>query len=228
MPPSTIVAILLIPVLLLIDALCYQIALPVTIDIQHGNGTLTVGGTYLPLGRIGQPLSLQFAPHDPLVHEYQIDGSDSTNNLNLDSYYLQQISGSFYYRLQAWMRDLDGTSRWRNLEIQANGHTQESLAWPANGGTVALPATSNLHIALQLQRPETPMALNLNLSNQQTLQIMLDRHDRQLRVIKLITNQTVAKAFFPVDVAPFAAMVIDTLVRILLWAVGVLLAVQLI
>jgi hypothetical protein len=227
-PRPTLVTILLIPILLLIDTFCYQIALPVTIDIQHGDGTLTVGNTNLSLGQIGQPLALEFAPHDPLVHEYQIDGSDSTNNLNLDTTYLSQIANSPYYRFQAWMRDLNGTSRWRNLEIQANGRTQKSVAWPNNGSVVTLPTASAIHISLQLQRPETPMALDLQLSNQQTLQIILDRNDRLLAVINLDTNQTIASAFFPVDIAPFAAMIVDTLVRILLWACGVLLTVQLI
>src|SRR5260370_28349301 len=118
---------------------CYQVTLPVEITFQQGAGMLTVGSTQLALGHIAQPLALQFPPHDPLVHEYQLDGSDSTNNLNLDTTYLSQIASSPYYRLQAWMRDLDGTSRWRDLTISANGHTYTSTAWPDNASQVALP-----------------------------------------------------------------------------------------
>jgi hypothetical protein len=226
-PRPTLAAILLIPILLLIDTLCYQVAMPVTIDIQQGQGTLTVGSIHLSLGKVGQVLTLQFPPHNPLVHEYQIDGSDSTNNLDLDTGYLSQIADSFYYRLQAWMRDLDGTSRWRDLEIQANGHVQKSLSWPENGSTIVLPEASNIHISLQLQRPETPMSLNLLLSDRQTIQITLDRNDRKLTAINLDPYETIANAFFPVDAAPFAAMIVDTLVRILLWALSALLAIQL-
>ncbi len=217
---------LLIPLLLLIDLLCYQIALPVGIDIQPKHSILTVGSTQLALGNIAQPLALQFAPHDPLVHEYQLDGSDSTNNLDLDTTYLSQIASSPYYRLQAWMRDLDGTSRWRNLTISANGRAITSTVWPSNGTQVTLPNASNIHISVQLQRPETPMSLNLVLNNGSTLQIMLDRNNRRLTVTNLTTAQKVASTFFPLDPAPFAAMLVDTFVRIVLWALIVLLVVQ--
>lgn len=219
------VALLLIPILLLVDALCYQIALPVAINIQRGTGTLTVGSIHVPLGKLSAPQSLRFVAHNPLFHEYQIDGSDSTNNLNLDTNYLSQIASSPYYRFQAWMRDLDGTSRWRNLQIQAGGHLIQSIAWPGNGANFALPATQTLSISLQLQRPETPMSLDLFLENNRALQITLDRNDRLLTVSDLETAQTLVSTFFPIDPAPFAAMVIDTLVRILLWAVALLLTI---
>jgi hypothetical protein len=226
-PRPTLAAILLIPMLLLVDAFCYQVALPVKIDVVRGVGTLTVGGTRLALGKLDQLQSLQFVPHDSLVHEYQINGSDSTNNLDLDTTYLNQIADSPYYHLQAWMRDLDGTSRWRDLEIQAGGREVKSVAWPGNGEQVSLPNSPEILLSLQLQRPETPMSLNLVLSGSNILQITLDRNNRRITVINLGTDQTVASAFFPVDVAPFAAMVVDTLARILLWAAALLLVIQL-
>jgi hypothetical protein len=226
-PRPTLAAILLIPVLLLIDAFCYQITLPVTIDIQHGTGTLTVGSTRLALGKkLEQPQDLQFVPHNPLVHEYQLDGSDSTNNLDMDTTYLSQIASSPYYRVQAWMRDLDGTSRWRDLEIQANGREVTNIVWPTNGAKVTLPVASDIHVSLQLQRPETPMSLNLVLRGGRILQITLDRNNRQVTVSDLDTGSTIAGTFFLFDAAPFAAMVVDTLARILLWAVVLLLLVQ--
>ncbi len=226
-PRPTLLAMLLIPLLLLLDALCYQVTLPVTLDIQHGQGILTVGGTVLSLGKISEPLALSFPAVDPLVHEYQIDDSDSTNNQDLDTTYLSQISDSLYYRFQSWMRDLDGTSRWRGLRILANGRLVQQQVWPVGGGTVALPPAAHLQIDLQLQRPETPASLSLLLSDGQSIQVMLDRNDRELLVTDPVTDQTIARAFFPFDVAPFAAMVGDTVVRILLWALVILLAMQL-
>ena len=64
------------------------------------------------------------------LHEYQLDGSDSVNNPDLDTAYLQQIASSPYYRLQSWMRDLDGTSRWRDLEIEASGRVLNRVIGP--------------------------------------------------------------------------------------------------
>lgn len=220
-----LVVLLLIPFLLLIDALCYRVTLPVTITIQNGAGLLTVGSTRVSLGKISAAQSLQFVAHNPLVHEYQIDGSDSTNNLDLSPDYLSQIAGSPYYRFQSWMRDLDGTSRWRDLRIQASGRLVQSAAWPGNGASFTLPDTSTLQIALQLQRPETPLSLNLILNRSRILQITLDRNDRLITVSDLDTAQVLTSTFFPLDPAPFAAMVIDTLARILLWAIALLLVV---
>src|SRR6266446_299317 len=221
--------VLLALILLAVDALCYTVTLPIEIDMQGGTATLHVNSQTLSLGRLSTPVALQFASHDPVVHEYQLDGTDSTNNLTLDPTYLHSISSSPYYRFQAWMRDLDGTSRWRDLEVEANGLTAGGIIWPSNGSQVALPSAETLRVIVQLQRPETPMTLNLITVNGTILHITLDRNDRQIAVARDVPgqgdNQPVASAFFPVDSLPFVAMVVDTLVRIMLWAVAVLLLV---
>src|SRR5712692_6670143 len=132
-PLGTAILVLLALVLLVADGLCYRVALPVEIDIQGGRATLRVGSQALSLGTIATPVVLQFEPHDPLVHEYQLDGTDSTNNFTLDTTYLDSVASSPYYRFQAWMRDLDGTSRWQNLQVWADGHALGGTPWPANG-----------------------------------------------------------------------------------------------
>ncbi len=216
-------------ILLAIDALCYAVALPVEIDVEGGTATLQVDSQTLRLGNISTLVALQFAPHDPVVHEYQIDGTDSTNNLTLDPTYLQSISSSPYYRFQSWMRDLDGTSRWHNLEVSANSRSLGGTAWPPNGSQVALPNAGSIRISVELQRPETPMTLNLIEAGGAILHITLDRNDRQIAVTRDVpgqaANQPVISAFFPTNPLPFAAMVIDSLVRIALWAVLLLLVV---
>ncbi|HEY1351508.1 MAG TPA: glycosyltransferase family 39 protein [Ktedonobacteraceae bacterium] len=226
LPRSLLAALLLVPTLLLVDALCYQVRLPVSLDLEHGMGQLSAGSIHVTLGRLSEVQSLQFVAYDPLVHEYQIDGSDSTNNLNLDTGYLSTIAQSPYYRLQAWMRDLDGTSRWRDLRIQADGRLLLRVDRPANGAHFPLPAASHLLIDLQIQRPETPLALLLVQRNRRAIAITLDRNNRALTVSDADTNQTISSAFFPLDVAPFAAMVVDTLARISLWALLLLLVAQ--
>lgn len=208
------------------DWACYQIALPTQIDIQGGVATLHVGSQTVPLDSTGPLTAIQFAPHDPVVHEYQIDGTDSTNNFTLDSTYLHQFASSPYYRFQAWMRDLDGTSRWRDLQIWSNGNLTEHTDWIPDGARVSLPSSASLSIHLRLQRPETPMTLNLIEADGTTLSITLDRNDRQIAVTQLApgTNapSTPTKTFFPLDSAPFAAMIIDFLVRTLLWSLLIL------
>jgi len=221
---------LLALVLLVADGLCYRVALPVEIDIQGGAATLRVGSQALSLGTIATPVVLQFEPHDPLVHEYQLDGTDSTNNFTLDTTYLSNIASSPYYRFQAWMRDLDGASHWRDLRVWADGHLQEEFAWPPDGAYVSLPSAASLRLTVQLQRPETPMTLDLIAKDGGILHITLDRNGRSIAVTRSAPgasdNVPVASTFFPVDPAAFAAMVLDWVIRTVLWAVLVLLAVM--
>ena len=222
---------LLAVLIILVDEGCYAITLPVEIDVQHTNATLHVGTTQLALGQIGTPTSLQFAVQDPMVHEYQIDGTDSTNNFTLDTDYLHSIASSPYYRFQAWMRNLDGTSRWRDLNVWVDKTHYAQQDWPVDGTLVALPLTSVLRIQVQVQRPETPLTLNLLMKDHSTLHIVLDRNNRRITVTRDTIIQgptaTIASAFFPTDTAPFAAMVVDTLLRTLLWAILLLLVVLL-
>ena len=202
---KTIVLLALIAVLFGIDAVCYAIALPVDIDVQNGVGTLYVGSQVVALGKIGTPAELEFVLHDSAVHEYQIDGTDSTNNFTLNPQYITSLSSSPYYRFWAWMRDLDGTSRWRNLQVQADGQMRSGIMWPTNGTMVPLPAAGSLHVSVQLQRPETPMTLDLITADEKILHITLDRNNRQISVTEDVpgkgSNLPIASTFFPLDAA---------------------------
>lgn len=138
--------VLLFSALLVADRFCYEQALAVEIDIQHGRGILLVDGQKMSLDPIGVPTLLSFAPHDPVMHEYQLDGTDSTNTGYLNPVSLHQISSSLYYRFQAWMRDLDGTSCWRDLQIRVHGQLRREIDWPSNGSQIALPPFESLNI----------------------------------------------------------------------------------
>ncbi len=225
-----ILLLLLLSILLILaDEVCYSVTLPVEITIQRAVATLRVGTTQLALGRVGTADGLQFAAHDPVVHEYQIDGTDSTNNFTLDIDYLHAFASSPYYRFQAWMRNLDGTSRWRSLQVSASGKQLLQQDWPTQSTPIPLPLSSSLDIQVQVQRPETPITLNLLMQDSSILHITLDRNNRAITVTRDSTTQgssgTIAHAFFPVDTAPFAAMVLDTLLRSMLCAVFLLLIV---
>ncbi len=134
------------------------------------------------------------------------------------------------------MRDLDGTSRWSDLRIYRDGKLLTSIDLPANGTDIPLHAattppslisTSSLRMQLLLRRPETPMTLGLIMADNSMIQITLNRNDRKIDVTSNIQGQStlISSTFFPADVLPFAAMVLDTLVRSTLWAILVLLGV---
>ncbi len=213
----------LFPLLCLADMLCYQQGVPVVLDEQAGHAVLHVGSETMPLGSLGDPVSLQFPSYDPVIHEYQLDGTDSTNNNSLDLNYLNSIASSPYYLFQSWMRNLDGTSRWSDLRVSSNGHLLVSRDWPANGDAVSLQGTTPLHLQVMLRRPETARSLHLLMADDSVIQITLDRNNRKIAVTR--GDQNIASAFFPVDALPFAAMVTSTLLRTLAWAVVLLLVV---
>ena len=219
----------LIILLFVLDSLCYSAALPVSLTYSGGVANIVVGNEPLTLTRIAAPTGLIFPEYDPLVHEYQIDGTDSTNNFTLDTTYLHQISSSPYYRFQSWMRDLDGTSRWRDLSVQVNGKVFGGSEWPPQGAHTSLPATGSIRIDVALQRPETPMTLDISTSDGGLLHLFIDRNDRYYQVTRSLSgqpDQTLGKVFFPTDPIPFGAMVVDFLVRTVLWAILVVIVVS--
>jgi hypothetical protein len=215
---------LLAIVLLGIDALCYQAALPITLDIVGQAATLDIGGQSLSFTLSARPTALVFAPHNPVVHEFQLDDTDFTNNLTLDVAYLDSIADTPYYRFQSWMRDLDGTSQWRDLRVQAGG--QSYALDVATGSQFALPAESRLHITFALQRPETAMSFSLHTADGFSWNATIDRNDRFIGVTRSTigfgNNLPITRTFFPEDPWPFVAMVVDFLDRTMLWALAVL------
>jgi hypothetical protein len=219
--------------LLLADRLCYSVTLPISVTASNGTSTLKVGSQTIVLGKTAAPVGISLVPRDPVVHEYQLDGTDSTNNFTLDTIYLDSLASSPYYRLQAWMRDLDGTSAWRNLRVWVNGRLIRASAQPAVGQIVALPAASTgsmVQIGVELQRPEISQMAQVFLADGAVLQIHLDRNNHRVTITR--TSKTdpsgtiLASPYFPMDPGPFAAMVLDFLVRTLLWAILVLAAVM--
>lgn len=219
----------LVVALLMIDFVSYRVDMPVIFTERDGMGTIQVGTTTLNLGKIGTVSSLSLPGHDPVVQETQIDGTDSLNNFTLDANYFHQISGSPYYRFQAWMRDFAGTSRWHNLRIWAGDQFLGEVDSVPDDAYATLASSPDLRIALTWRRPETPVALNMALSDGTSLIISLDRNARSISASRVLpgTSQLipVAHTFFPQDPAPYLAEVIDFLARLGLWAVLVLIIV---
>jgi hypothetical protein len=228
---STLTMLLLVGLLFGLDWLCYQQTLPITVILQNGVGTLHVGTTTLKLGSLSQVTDLKLPVTDPVIHEYQLDGTDSTNNLTLDTTYLHNIESSLYYRFVAWMRNLDGTSHWRDIRVQENGQLVRAVDWPADGQQIHLPTTRTsapLTIQLGLQRPETPRTFTLSTGPASELSIILNRNERFIQVVSSSPEkgvQEIARAFFPTDELPILAMVLDTVIRSLLCALAVVMAV---
>ncbi|HEX8995141.1 MAG TPA: glycosyltransferase family 39 protein [Ktedonobacterales bacterium] len=220
--------------LLLLDALLYQITLPVSVTSDGARLTIEVGGVTQRVVVRGRIVAVSVPARDPVIHEFQLDGSDATNNFTLDPTYLDSIATTPYYRFYTWMRDLDGLSRWRDLCVSdevSGGRpaAQRCVAWaPLRGASLLAPANGahqRITITARLQRPERPVALLLTMSDGSVVTIALNRNDRYVRVSRAVSgqdDQLISHAFFPTDTAPFAAMTLDTITRVALWALAAL------
>jgi hypothetical protein len=216
--------------LLLADALLYQVTLPVTITGDGSHLTIAVDGAATQrLTVSGNIVSVAIPARDPVVHEYQLDGTDSANNFTLDPSYLQSISATPYYRFYAWMRDLDGLSRWRDLCASGgpSDHAAVCVAYPPlTGAQLRAPTgASTQRVSVRLQRPETPVSLTLTMTDASVIALTIDRNDHTVIITRAAADQpsvVIAQTFFPTDAAPFAAMTVDFLVRLALWAVALL------
>ncbi|MHB8990491.1 MAG: glycosyltransferase family 39 protein [Chloroflexota bacterium] len=157
----------------------------------------------------GPPVAVSFPPAEPFRREYQIDGSDSTNNLNLDLAYFARIADSPYYRLQALLRDEDGYSRWRNLEIRDGGASPVvQQPWPDDGTEKALP--SSFRLSVELHRLEMPRTVQFRDADGGAIRVEINRNDRYLRVIRLEVGappRELVESYFPEDWLPPAAEV---------------------
>lgn len=213
--------------LLLLDALFYQITLPVAITSDGSSLTVAVGGVTRRLDISGRILSASVPARDPLIHEFQLDGTDHTNNFTLDPTYLKSIASTPYYQFYAWMRDLNGLSRWRDLCVADTAGAARCLARPAlSGASVFAPqGVGAQRVTARLQRPETPVSLALTMSDGSDVTLTLDRNARTATITRAFTDQTteiVAQWYFPTDTAPFAAMTLDFMTRMALWALALL------
>jgi hypothetical protein len=213
--------------LLLLDALLYQITLPVAITSDGAHLTFAVGGATRRLDIGGRIVAVSVPARDPVLHEFQLDGTDDTNNFTLDPAYFHSIAPTAFYQFYAWMRDLDGLSRWRDLCAGGASGGAQCIAWPALSGTMLLTPESagSQRITAQLQRPETPVALALTMSDGSDVTLTLNRNDRTATVTRAVADQSeevVAQWFFPTDAAPFAAMTLDFVARVTLWALALL------
>ncbi|GCE25962.1 hypothetical protein KDA_14460 [Dictyobacter alpinus] len=218
--------IILAMLLLWLDRACYQFTLPVTLAMRNQSLQVHAGSTTLDLGKVGTPQYLVFADQDPVLHEYQMDGTDSTNNFSLDSNYFHQLATSPYYRFQAWMRDLAGTSMWRDLRIERPQQSQTSSYPLKPGASIPLPSDPLFYVHVQLQRPETPRTLTLVMKDHSSVHITLNRNDRFMNAtgspLGLSDEKEIGRAYFPQDPLPFAAMVLSFIVRTLLWSLVLL------
>lgn len=209
-----------------------QARIPLRLTIGPDVGMLELDGSSLLISwantnvSAGQasvaPTAVLFVNGSPLVREFQIDGTDTTNNFTEDFTYLQRIANSPYYRFQAAMRGNNTYSAWRditarNLSTWAQIHPTSTTS----GIRLAFPSHSPVEISGSFGRPETSAQILLLCADIPCAEALINRNDRFVVFHTLLADGSIGeeqKAFFPNQQLPFFAEVINDLVRIALWS----------
>jgi Dolichyl-phosphate-mannose-protein mannosyltransferase len=226
MPAATYLAALIL--LLLADQVCFALArLPVRVVISPAAIIVDADGQAIGLKWPAVATSVTLVAGSALEREYQIDGTDNTNNFTETPQALSQLAVNPYYQFQAWMRDNATYSQWRDVTLTDSRSSRSlvhlSVALPDARLTLASSASAVL--TAELERPEAPAQIVVWSGALPVATLTFDRNDRTFSLVGPTsdgTEQTVKAPFFPERPLPFAAEVADTFLRTALWALALL------
>ncbi|HKW23998.1 MAG TPA: glycosyltransferase family 39 protein, partial [Ktedonobacterales bacterium] len=212
----------LVVLLIVQNALLALTAEPLELIIAPARATLSFDGQRLALPLPQQPTAVVLAAPDPLTREFQIDGTDTTNNFSLDPAYIARVAATPYYQFQAWMRDSSSYSSWR--DARAGGATVAPQ--PDGSALVTLGSASTVTLDAAMLRPETPAHVYLRCGEIICGEIIIDRNDRYVLAHDLAADGSTAneqKIYFPESPLPFLAEVGYLLAQVALWSLALLL-----
>ena len=195
---------------------------PLRLVIAPAQATISFDGQHLALPLPQQPTAIVLAAPDPLTREFQIDGTDTTNNFSLDPAYIARIAATPYYRFQAWMRDSSSYSAWR--DVRAGGATVTPQ--PDGSALASLGSAPTVTLDAALLRPETPSHIYLRCGEAICGEIIIDRNDRYVLARDLAADGSAAneqKIYFPESPLPLLAEVGYLLAQVALWSLALLL-----
>lgn len=212
-------AIALLPLLVLADHWCLiATRLPVLLRISPALVVVNVDGSTLATAINGAPDAVRFISASSTAREYQIDGTDNTNNFSEDAADLAALVPTPEYQFEAWMRDDGAYGTWVDVTISTQGgHApRQQTSGPAGDQPVVLPRGQNLTIDANLKRPEAPSLIELLRNGQVIATLTLNRNTRLVELVG--ANAQPESVYFPMQPAPFIAEVIDSLLRVAIWA----------
>ncbi|HEX8035050.1 MAG TPA: hypothetical protein VF510_14430, partial [Ktedonobacterales bacterium] len=220
-----------------VERASFEVAhIPLHLTIGPNIGSLEIDGSKLLIPWANTNASGEQPPISPTAvvfvytsavrREFQIDGTDTTNNFTEDDTYLLHIANSPYYRFQAAMRGNASYSAWR--DITAHTTTTQTRLHPTStpsGIRLSFPSQATVEITASLGRPETSAQLLLLCTDIPCAEVLIDRNDRFVVFHTLLPDGSFdeeRKAFFPNQQLPFLAEVINDLARTALWSLALL------
>jgi hypothetical protein len=179
----------------------------VAIDVIGPDVRVSMDGSmhsfHVPAGR--QFATVAFAEPGPLEREYQVDGSERVVRLDRDASVTRATQDLPFYRVEAWMRDEASYSHWEHLRLidLDNGR----VVAEGRQAVQAAKLPPNFRLEAGLRRPEAPAQIWLSTDAPLLNDVLeLSRTGTYARwMVGSDGNDEVARWFFPEQVAPFAA-----------------------
>lgn len=200
----------------------------VELAIHSRDVSFRIDGHELDIQAPSPATRVVFVPGSPVMREYQIDGTDDTNNFTEDASYVSRMADEPYFQFQNWMRDADSYSRWQDIALRDTplGTVQESSAstntLPA---TVTLPGGQSVVVSASLMRLEVPARVLVFCGTDLCTVFSINRNDRYVRADSVVAEgagETLGQVFFPSGPAPFAAEIAYLLAHVALWSLALL------
>lgn len=203
--------------------------MPVDLRIRGEVIGLRIDGRDLSLQVQTVPTQVIFVPGSPLLREYQIDGTDNTNNFTEDASNVARMSGQPYFQFQSWMRDTGSYSSWHDIALRRADARGAQLvpAASADGAptAVTLPAGQHVEVSATLMRLEAPAEVVIICGTDPCGVFTVNRNDRYARADVMSAQGPVATAsqiYFPVQPLPFFAEIAYLLAHVALWSLALL------
>lgn len=203
--------------------------IPIDLRIRGEDITLHIDGHDLSLQVQTAPTQVTFAPGSPLLREYQIDGTDNTNNFTEDAGNVAKMSDQPYFQFQNWMRDARSYSSWRDVAGRRDDVRGAQLVPAAFSrgmpASVTLPAGQRIEVSATLMRLEAPAQVVIFCGTNPCGVFTVNRNDRYVRADFVGADgsfATESQIFFPTQPLPFFAENVYLLAHVALWSLVLL------
>lgn len=203
-------------------------SIPVDLALRNRTVSVRMDGGELAFEVPEAPTRVLFVPGSSLLREYQIDGTDNTNNFTEDASYVARLRDQPYFRFQDWMRDTQSYSSWQDVQVrEARTGAVPAPKTSGKGSPLAveLAGGQNTDISARLMRLEAPAQVLFFCDTAPCGVVTINRNDRYVRAETLGEDGAVVAAsqmFFPSQTTPFFAEIVYLLAHVALWSLALL------
>lgn len=192
----------------------FLVLFPVHLSIINNASTLvlTVDNETRVVSLENPLQTVSFPSINPHRREFQIDGSDTTNNFTYDNDYFTKSSTTKYYQFQSLLRDEPSYSTWKDLVIKDQAGRQfRSFDNVPNDKVMFLPQP--FFLSVDLFRVEVPRTIEFTDNQANMIRLSISRNDKRVKLVAYDRNnfpRELTSWYFPTNSMPFVAELLYT------------------